>query len=100
MKKIIITMCFLLSSCATYKTLEATGGSKSDGTIELSYSFSHLESPVVDFEDGLKKAKERCSAWGYSDAQAFGGSKNQCNKSDGFGYCTNTTVSMQYQCID
>jgi hypothetical protein len=68
----------LATGCATVKTLEATGGSRSDGTVELSYEYGGFETPQVQWQQGLFTARERCAAWGYSDAEAFGGQKETC----------------------
>jgi YecR-like lipoprotein len=72
---LLLLPALLSSGCATVKTLEATGGSRSDGTVELSYEYGSLEAPQVQWEQGLVTARERCAAWGYSDAEAFGGEK-------------------------
>ena len=103
MKKYItaIFTCFILSSCAipVTKTVQATGGSKSDGIIELSYSFRRFEKPIVDWGNALSTAKERCSAWGYKNAESLGGQKNSCQAYDGYG-CIEMLVTVNYQCID
>jgi hypothetical protein len=72
---LLISALLLSSGCATIKTLEATGGSRSDGTVELSYVYGALEAPQVQWEQGLLTARERCARWGYSDAEAFGGKR-------------------------
>lgn len=51
------------------KQLVPTGGSKSDGTVRMSYSYGMFESPVVDPQQGMNAAKARCAAWGYSGAE-------------------------------
>ncbi|WP_274541773.1 YecR family lipoprotein, partial [Shigella dysenteriae] len=48
--------------CATKKQLVPTGGSKSDGTVRMSYSYGMFESPVVDPQQGMNAAKARCAA--------------------------------------
>lgn len=88
-----------LTGCAVQKELVPTGGSRSDGTVELSYEFGMFESPQVDLNQGSIAAAKRCQAWGYSDAEPFGGQKNFCQQRNGFGDCIHTLVTIQYQCI-
>jgi hypothetical protein len=42
-----------IAGCASVKTLEATGGSRSDGTVELSYEYGSLEAPAGSIRAGL-----------------------------------------------
>ena len=91
---------FSLSACSTVKTLQATGGSKSDGVVELSYEYGMFENPQVDFNQGLEQASSRCQAWGYTTAQAFGGSTSQCQRRNGYGNCVQELVTVKYQCLD
>ncbi|OOF46580.1 hypothetical protein BKK52_11240 [Rodentibacter trehalosifermentans] len=101
MKKLLLTglACTLLVGCTVHKELVATGGSKSDGTIELSYTYSGFEVPKISEEQGLEVAKKRCSSWGYKNAEKFGGKRQVCTMPTGFG-CNEFTVTMQYQCLD
>jgi len=87
----------LLSGCAVQKQLIPVGGSKSDGTVKLSYSFNELESPRVNLQQGAQAAAERCAAWGYSGAEPFGGSTSACTQTSGDS-CLETTVTVEYQC--
>lgn len=87
----------LLSSCATVKHLKATGGSKSDGTIKLSYEYGWLEEPKVDMQEGTKTAQRRCSAWGYTGAEAFTGSTEHCVDRKSLN-CDRWLVTIEFQC--
>lgn len=87
-----------LSGCATVKTLQPTGGSRADGTVELSYAFGMLEVPQVQWAQGDADAATRCAAWGYSGAERFGGEKRHCQQSDLYGNCTSVMVTITYQC--
>lgn len=49
---VILTSAFLLSGCATPKQMIPTGGSKSDGTVRMGYSYGMFEKPVVDASQG------------------------------------------------
>ncbi len=87
-----------LSACATPETLQATGGSRADGTVNLSYEYGMFQKPVVDMNLALVTAQARCKAWGYTDAQAFGGQINHCQQFNGYGNCLNMLVTVTYQC--
>lgn len=88
-----------LSGCTVQKTLVPTGGSRADGTVELSYEYTDFEKPIVDYAQGTQVAREHCAAWGYSDATPFGGEKTQCKLTNAKGACIQTLVTVQYQCI-
>ncbi len=87
-----------IAACATNKSLVPTGGSKADGTVDLSYEFGMFEKPVVDMAAAQSAAKQRCAAWGYTEAEAFGGEKRQCQAFDGYGSCIRWFVTVTYQC--
>ncbi|XPP71234.1 YecR family lipoprotein [Serratia liquefaciens] len=87
----------LITGCATQKQMVPTGGSKSDGTVKMSYSYGLFEQPVVDPKQGLAAAKARCEAWGYSGTEPFGGFTSQCTQPSSSG-CMQTTVTVEYQC--
>ncbi|WP_242638492.1 YecR family lipoprotein [Pantoea ananatis] len=87
----------VLSGCAAKKQMVPTGGSKSDGTVRMSYSYGMFEKPVIDPQQGMTAAKARCSAWGYNGAEAFGGFTSQCSQPSSSG-CMQTTVTVEYQC--
>src|SRR5437868_5558445 len=100
MKNTILAVAFTvgLSGCAVQKTLVPTGGSRADGTIELSYEFGSFEQPKIDLAQGAEAASQRCQAWGYTNAEPFGGQKSTCQASNAYG-CIQTLVTIQYQCI-
>ncbi len=87
-----------MSGCAVQKTLTPTGGSRSDGVVRLSYVLNMFEKPVVNYSQGLEAARQRCMAWGYSDAEAFGGATQQCQQFNGYGNCVSALVTLEYQC--
>ncbi len=97
----LVLACLLaacLMGCARHKDLVATGGSRADGTVTMSYEFGPGEIPKVDPAQGAISAAERCRAWGYTDAQPFGGETRQCNAPSQYG-CMRWFVSMTYQCL-
>ncbi|WP_314435123.1 YecR family lipoprotein [Massilia timonae] len=86
-----------LQGCAVQKQLVATGGSRADGTVKMSYEFGMFEQPVINVQQGLQSAIQRCQSWGYTGAEAFGGQTKQCNGYGG-GNCNSWLVTMEFQC--
>lgn len=101
MKKLaLLAACAVLltvAACATAKTYTATGGSRSDGTVRLSYNVGMFETATVDEAQGLNVARQRCATWGYTGAEAFGGVTTQCTQVSSSG-CMATLVTKEYQC--
>ena len=97
----VITFAILLTSlgCATVKIPQATGGSRSDATIQLAYEYGRFERPQVDWEAANQVATQRCGAWGYSAAEAFGRGTSQCTEYNQSN-CVRFFVTITYQCID
>lgn len=104
MKRItLLSFCLvLLVGCATpvHKTLNATGGSKADATVQLSYEYGLFEQPIVDYQAAQETAKKRCSAWGYKNAESFDTGVEQCVAYNGYGNCVHARVTITYQCIN
>jgi hypothetical protein len=95
---VLFLTCSVLMGCAVNKTLVPTGGSKADGTVDLSYEFGAFEKPVVNMAQAQPAAQQRCQAWGYSNAEPFGGEKRLCQAFDGYGGCVRTLVTVTFQC--
>lgn len=96
---ICLVTVLLLTGCATAMVPVATGGSRSDGTIVMSYEYGAFQSPQIDWQRVQTDAGGRCAAWGYESAEAFGGTTRHCISPDGFGGCNRYRVDMQYQCM-
>lgn len=92
----------LLSGCAAvHKTPMPSGGSKSDGTVDLSYTVSFMEYVQPNWEEAQKKATERCKAWGYSKARPFSSDQRKCNRWGTISRdCTQDLITRTYQCYD
>jgi len=89
----------LLSGCVTVKDWSATGGSRSDGVVRLSYEMGELEKPQLNEQQAVNLATQRCKTWGYTGAEAFGGVTRQCNSPGGaFGGCARWMVTKEFQC--
>jgi hypothetical protein len=87
-----------LSSCAVQKEMVATGGSRADGTVQMSFEYGLFEKPQIDGGKAKLAAAQRCSAWGYKDAEPFGGAMTKCEMVNGYGSCIQFLVTMSYQC--
>ncbi len=95
---ILAIVTFGIVGCATTKNYSATGGSRSDGTIKLSYEHGMFERPEVNEQEGIEMAKKRCASWGYKNAEAFGGINRVCNAPSSSG-CVQYLVTKEYQCL-
>lgn len=97
--------CLGLVGCAkpAPKSWVPTSGSRADATVKLSYEYNpNTEIPQVNEAQALEAAKKRCSSWGYSDAEAFGGVLGICTQMvPAFGgpQCLQRIVTKEYQCI-
>lgn len=102
MKKLILAASIILSftACTTVKDWSATGGSKSDGVVRLSYEVGEFETVQVSESQAVNLAAQRCSSWGYTGAEAFGGTTRQCSQMGGFGGCAMWVVTKEYQCTE
>lgn len=99
MRAICIILAVFLAGCATQKQWAATGGSRADGTVKLSYEYTEFEAPQITAAQGTPLAASRCRAWGYTGAEPFGGVSRICNQLGGFGGCGRWMVTAEYQCV-
>lgn len=89
----------LLAGCVTQKNWSATGGSRADATVKMSYEYNEFEKPELDDAEAQRMAEARCKTWGYTGAEAFGGVTRQCNMPGGFGGgCGGWLVTKEFQC--
>lgn len=95
----LLGLSLVAMACASPKLWIPTGGSRADGTVKLSYEYNLFESPKLSAQQGMEAAADRCKAWGYSSAEAFGGVVTTCTSRDQFGSCTYWVVTADYQCI-
>ena len=81
----------------------ATGGSKADGNVVMSYEFSAAIPVQPDWNSATGEALRRCQAWGYTRVEPFAGETTTCNQY-GTGFAASTclqgVVSRTYQCFD
>jgi len=100
MKTLIATLtltALALTGCATPKQWEATGGSKNDGVVQVSYELGQFESGQTSAAQGLTVASERCNTWGYKHAEVTGSEKNICRTMGQYN-CLQTTITQDYLC--
>lgn len=87
-----------LTACASIKIPQSTGGSKSDGIIEMSYGYGDFEIPEVNYSKADESAVNSCKLWGYDNAHAFTGEQVECLSRDIYGGCSYRRVTIKYQC--
>jgi hypothetical protein len=88
----------VVAGCSTVSQMTATGGSRADGIVRLSYELGMFQKANIDEAASLQTAQARCRTWGYKDAEAFGGVTRQCQQSGSMG-CQLWTVTKEYQCV-
>lgn len=93
----VVAFTLAVAGCAVQKTMEPTGGSRSDGTVKMSYEFNMFEAPNVNMAQGTQAALRRCASWGYTGAEPFGGQTKVCNGYSGGG-CNSWLVTVEFQC--
>lgn len=93
----IIIFLVNITGCATTKTLQATGGSRADGTVKMAYEYGQFEKPQPKWNQAKQSAQQRCKAWGYTRAEKFGGGLSKCVSRNGYG-CVKHRVTVTYQC--
>ena len=94
---LIVASALALNGCATPIDWVATGGSRSDGTVRLGYSYGGFEVPQVNEQQAINLANRKCTSWGYTSAEAFGGVLKTCTASNGYG-CVAWNVQTEFQC--
>ncbi|WP_082547574.1 YecR family lipoprotein [Rhodanobacter sp. Soil772] len=95
---LIAVVAVAVSGCATTKSWSATGGSRADATVRLSYTYGPFEQPRASEQQALNLAATRCAAWGYKGAEAFGGAEQKCTAPGGMGGCNQFEVTKEFQC--
>ena len=101
MKKVMIvaSMALALAACATVtKQMVPVSGSRADGTVKLAFTYGMFEKVAIDYPAANASAAQRCVAWGYKSAEPFGAAQTICQASGEYG-CTQTLVTMEYQCL-
>jgi hypothetical protein len=97
-KFVVASALAVLAGCATVSQMQATGGSRSDGIVKLSFEYGMFDKVQLDESSALLTARQRCAVWGYTDADPFGGITRQCQAYSGTLGCTHWFVTKEYQC--
>ena len=109
MKKAILFVCLIcvtsLSACApidfesgtSKRTVPwvATDGSKSGATIKMECSYDELLETPNELYEAQNIAMQKCQAWGYDQAEPFGGITTKCLSLD----CHYKKAEIIYQCL-
>jgi YecR-like lipoprotein len=93
----LLLITLAIQGCAVEKQLIATGGSRADGTVKLSFEYGAFEIPKLDTSQAMAQAQQRCAAWGYTGADPFGGGIKRCTFGNAYG-CNRWLVTYEYQC--
>lgn len=86
-----------LTACASNSHWTAAGGNRDVGIVKLSYQYPESQPPSISDAQGEQLAANRCTVWGYSQADAIPGQVRECSEADG-GSCSLWTVTREYQC--
>jgi hypothetical protein len=86
-----------VTGCVSTHQWSASGGSKSEGIVRLSYEYPEFHEPALSEAQAEKLAMSRCSAWGYESAEEVPGQLRECSDSEG-GNCELWRVTREYQC--
>ena len=95
----IPALVLLLASCATQRELLVTQASRSEGTVVISYEGNEFQRGSADYDEAATMATRRCTAWGYTGADAFGSQATTCLSRRGFGNCGRRRVDIPFQCV-
>lgn len=102
MRTVLFAAVVAIAGCGTVstttKTWTATGGSRGDGTVELTYWHGLWENVNISVTAGIPIAAQRCKAWGYETAEPFGSSVRKCNQAGQYG-CIEYIVTATFQCL-
>ena len=93
-----ILLVLTMTGCAVQKNYGASGGSKSDGTVKMSYTYGLFQKVTVDERAALHSATARCAAWGYTRATAFDFIERKCTYFSQDGNCMSWMVTKEFQC--
>jgi hypothetical protein len=95
---LLLAVTSICAGCAADVYLTPSGGSRSAGTITMTTELGALRDPKFHFDDALQQAAQKCKAWGYSGAEAFGSVARRCVDTDPNMGCVTYRYSVEYQC--
>jgi len=94
----LLLIALSLTSCAVQKHYGASGGSKADGTVKMSYTYGLFQKVTVSESDAVVNATARCRAWGYNNATAFDFTERKCIQYSNDMGCVAWMVTKEFQC--
>ncbi len=100
----ILALAFAVGAgCALQKPIHKdwvpVGGSKSDATVKLAYSWVPAkEIPQVSQNQAAILATSKCQTWGYEKAEPFGGVLTNMTGYDVSGW-PQMTATQEFQCV-
>lgn len=97
-----VALAIMITGCASPVTKDwgASGGSKADGTVQLSVRYGDMQTPILDDAQGKRAALARCEKWGYSSVDEFDFVNKVCMQPGGLSGCRDTVITKTYQCQD
>lgn len=97
----------MMAGCAAkpvHKDWIAVGGSRSDATIKLGYTYNPVtEIPTLNQQQALDLATQKCQTWGYERAEPFGSVMENCGQVQYNGFagpqCVKMNATAEFQCV-
>lgn len=96
-RAIMLATILACTGCATKVSTMATGGSKADAIVHMSYEYGQYQTPIVDWDATQREATRVCRGWGYWWAEPLGGGASECTYRNAYG-CARRVVTYPYQC--
>ena len=90
----------LFGSCKVSKQFAVIDGNRGAGTLTMAYEYGAFEVPMINWVETKQRAIERCRNWGYSNAEFFDRTIEECLSYNQYGNCLRTRVYIRVQCID
>ncbi len=97
---VVACLLTLLGWCAIAEAVEATGGSRSDNTVQILFEYHPSQKRIVDDyvpPQGLEWARRRCRDRNYADAK-LSDQTRRCQQVNENGNCIDMLITVNYQC--
>ncbi|WBU65355.1 YecR family lipoprotein [Paracoccus aerodenitrificans] len=99
MKKLLLCAPLLFAAgCSVEPPPAMSPDSQVNTFVEMAYEADALKAALIDWGAVKKNAISQCSSWGYASAQAYEGTRTQCQSMGASSNCDLTTVSRIYLC--
>ena len=97
-KLVLLPVFFSLAACATQPHWSPANSSRDLAVTRVSYEHDKSEQPLMSDAEAVALARNRCNAWGYSQAEMIPGELRRCSVQDGDS-CDLWRVTREYHCI-